>query len=148
MDREETILRSDLATCMRGYWVMTWHEDREINPGVPDVSYTFNGGKHETGWLELKAIPKPPNGKYKFTLEPSQHRWMTAHVGNIPIHLLLACGDDLWLVDAAYHQRFIKTIEADELDSLNLIRGCSRSDIRGVLLPVLRKETNRSRKQW
>jgi hypothetical protein len=146
VDREETILREDIATCMRGYWLMSWHEDREVNPGVPDISYTFNDGKHETGWLELKAIAKPVNGRHKFILQPSQHRWIATHWEHIPIHFLLAIPDRFWLVPGQYHYMLTRAVNIDDLNSIG--SNHVRQNMRSALLTTLKAETHRSRRKW
>ena len=101
---------------MHGRWLLTWHEDKEITPGVPDLSYVMLGPGHETGWVELKA--EPPGKSAKFKIESSQHQWMTPHVHRIPIHFLLAVGDEWFFVCACHHVRLTERITVEELTNI------------------------------
>lgn len=93
---------------------MTWHEDREVNPGVPDVSYVMVGGVYETGWLELKA-QLGDSGPWKFKLEASQHDWIGNHVGKVPVHFLMATGSTIWLVPGEHHKIFAKSVSISDM---------------------------------
>lgn len=139
--------RGFLDKAMSGAWIMTWHEDREINPGVPDVSYVMTCGEYETGWLELKAIRyDSKKEKHKFTLEPSQHSWIQAHCKRVPVHLLLCLGDYLvFLVDGALHGRFAEAISIEELRSISTAT-IPKSDLRVQLTLQLRQLTDRRRR--
>lgn len=92
---------------------MTWHEDREISPGVPDCSYVMKGGNHETGWLELKAVADTETVRLK--VEPSQVRWIEAHCGICPVHVLIAVGHYWHLVDGKHIQELAVPIQQDRL---------------------------------
>lgn len=131
---------------MRGIWTMTWHEDREINPGVPDVSYVMNGGNYETGWLELKAVKTGPNvaGEYKFKVEPSQHEWMKNHHNKIPVHFLLKTPNRIWLLPGEFHHALANPISTRALSSLS-VAGMFPQNMRMVLYEYLRKYTDRRR---
>jgi hypothetical protein len=96
---------------------MTWHEDREISPGVPDLSYVLLGDDCETGWLELKATLSPGKS-VTFKIEPSQHRWIRMHLGRIPIHFLVAWGDQWYFIDAKHHERLALSITKAELAAI------------------------------
>jgi hypothetical protein len=96
---------------------MTWHEDREISPGVPDLSYVLLGNDCETGWLELKASLSSSKST-TFKIEPSQHQWIGAHVGKIPIHFLVAWGDQWYFIDAKHHERLALSITKTELAAI------------------------------
>jgi len=97
-------LRHDLSRGMMGSWRLTWHEDGSIGPGVPDASFVMLGPqKHQTGWLELKAIRTPKQATFRFKIEPSQHQWFADHVGLIPVYFLVAVGDFIFLVDGKHH---------------------------------------------
>lgn len=100
----EMELRHNLAKAMRGKWRLTWHEDREIGPGVPDLSYVIlNPGRHQTGWIELKAIRDPGGSPFKLKIEPSQHNWMNDHMELVPVHFLVGVGANIYLIDGRYH---------------------------------------------
>ena len=142
----ELELRQELICVMRGFWLADIIESHDTSPGVPDISYTFNDGKHETGWLELKAIAKPVNGRHKFTLQPSQHRWIAAHWEHIPVHFLLAIPDWFWLVPGQYHYVLTHTVNIDDLNGIGSSH--ARKDIRSALLTTLKAETHRSRRKW
>ena len=95
---------------------MTWHEDREITPGVPDLSYVMLPNEsiwqYETGWLELKAVETKPGRlrstarprredyertEVQFKIEPSQVSWIGRHHQLCPVDFLCAV-DDLWFL--------------------------------------------------
>lgn len=139
----EATFRIDLDKAMVGLWLMTWHEDREISPGVPDCAYVMNGGRYETGWLELKAIRNadPP---YSFKLEPSQHRWIEAHHAKIPVHFLLATGKNIWLIPGAHHRMLTSPVSIEQL-RLASICECTRESLRATLYNNLRDLTDRGR---
>lgn len=142
----ELEFRHDLDSEMKGLWTLTWHEDGAVNPGVPDTSFVMNGGYFETGWMELKAIrpPHSPLSGYKFTLEPSQHRWIEAHHPYVPVMLLLAAGEDVWLVSGQHHKQFLIGRSHGEMDLLGT--HCLRSStMRPTLNSLLKMNTLRSR---
>lgn len=96
-------LRHKLRDAMKGLWRLTWHEDRHINPGVPDISFVVLGHDCETGWLELKATSKlPPSGRLKFTVEPSQIEWIRDHNPLIPIRFLVRVEYEWFLLDGEW----------------------------------------------
>ena len=94
----ELDLRHRLRDGMRGRWLLTWHEDGRVNPGVPDVSYVITDKvyniRHETGWLELKVAKEGT-----VQVEPAQHQWMRLHAGLVPAHFLIEHNDRWFLVD-------------------------------------------------
>jgi len=138
LTKPESMLRNHLKQRMRGLWLMTWHEDKEISPGVPDLSYVMlqpsKNGKlaglgatptgmatgHETGWLELKAVfaPPPKTTEVHLKLESSQHQWIGFHLGKIPIHFLVAIGETWYFIDAIHHQTLARKISISTLESL------------------------------
>lgn len=128
---------------MAGQWNMTWHEDREISPGVPDLSYVMRGGDYEMGWLELKA------GK-DFEVESSQHRWIQRHLGLIPIHFLVALGDYWVLVDGTRHLSLEPGMKLGPLMDLsdNVFQPVREGDfaMQRWLAECLRRASNRRRK--
>lgn len=114
----ETRLRHELGAQMHKLWLITWHEDREINPGVPDISYVPRTGSYETGWLELKAIWAPVNGQLKFKIRASQHDWIEAHCRRIPVHFLLAVDDTCYVVSGHFHGRIAEKITIQFLETI------------------------------
>jgi hypothetical protein len=145
-DLPETVLRGDLAKQMKGHWEMTWHEDREVNPGVPDLSFVMFGGTYETGWLELKAIEYDPNKvAHKFTLEPSQHRWIQAHHDKIPVYLYMRLGDKCdFLISGKWHAQFLNKVTVPRLEGMATAI-IQPSSIRTTLPKILRTITDRRR---
>lgn len=144
--KPELIFRGEVDRAMNGLWTMTWHEDREINPGVPDLSYVMNGSYYETGWIELKAIRYDPKAtQHKFTLEPSQHTWISKHCTKIPVHLLLALGDNAtFLVSGCHHKRLAGPIDLNTLEQISTAK-FERSAMRSTLHDVLKCYTDRRR---
>ena len=159
----ESSLRKWLQKHMVGILEMTWHEDREINPGVPDLSYVVKPGNFETGWLELKAVlPSPavcrarrevsPIGfmltdsseKIKFEIEPSQHEWMSNHAARVPCHFLLGYGEWYFLLDAKYHRLLVVSQTIHYLRHLSVMF-CHESELRVKLAHELAELTDRYR---
>lgn len=130
---------------MSGLWSPTIHIENHLNPGVPDLSYVMNGNSNidcETGWLELKAINDAKS--LKFTLEPSQHRWIGAHHTKIPVHLLLSVGDVCYLVSGSDHRKLIESVTHEELLSF-VVAAFDRTSMRRILHECLTLLTNRKR---
>ena len=142
----ELEFRHDVDKYMSGLWTLTWHENGLVGPGTPDGSYVMNGGFYETGWLELKAIrpPTSPNAGLKFTLEPSQHRWIRDHHERVPVHLLLAAGEDVWLVPGHRHHFFLQARSRIEMME-NGIHCLRSSTMRPTLNAYLKVATARGR---
>lgn len=141
----ETSLRRLVSQALSGLWLKTWHEDREINPGVPDLSYVITGGYYETGWLELKRVEAASKtGKIRFHIEPSQHRWIAAHCEMVPVHFLVGVGDVSWLVRGDCHQILDTPIDASMLDHISLAK-MNPDTMRVVLYRALRTLTTRVR---
>lgn len=134
--------RDEVSCAMRGLWTMTWHEDREISPGVPDLSYVMYRGEYETGWIELKATWQE-KGPYKFKIQPSQHRWIADHCGKIPVHFLVAVTEKVWLIDGSHHKLLSEKITEQELNDIGIVM--PRDNIRFILNDRLKALTNRSR---
>ncbi|CAB4120896.1 hypothetical protein UFOVP2_52 [uncultured Caudovirales phage] len=127
---------------MKGLWTLTWHEDREISPGVPDASYVMAGGKYETGWLELKAVDG--KGTFNIGIEQSQHEWIKGHCEKIPVHFLIRTNDMVWLIPGASHFHFVKPVDVPLLQQL-AIASAIKDDIRKMLYNNLRQLTFRGR---
>ena len=144
----EARFRRDLAKAMFFHWQLTWHEDREVNPGVPDLSFVMKSGDYETGWLELKACmitgTKP---KTNFHIEPSQHTWMRGHAGIIPANFLIQINDETChLVHGLKHQELAAPLTTDQLEALSMASFPS-SAIRRTLQALLQGLTRRTRGQ-
>lgn len=89
--------------------MMTWHEDREISPGVPDLHYVpcpeqGDMGKFRVGWLELKSIDKDISPKNTIKVEPSQHQYIRKWGPYMPIHFLVRIVDRIFVVPGKYHR--------------------------------------------
>lgn len=151
---EELRLRHKLRDAMKGKWHLTWHEDGRVNPGVPDASYVMKrppspignvfdvGGRFETGWLELKAIPKFDDlGMAKFLVEPSQIEWMRDHGPLIPVHFLVAVGQQWWLLEYTWSTA-LANVHMDHLFQHSLSHG-TLSSLGVILPPVLQRITSR-----
>lgn len=138
---------------------MTWHEDREVNPGVPDLSYVVKPGNFETGWLELKRVlPSPatcdarpqtsrhtprPDEKIKFELEASQHQWISQHHHRVPVHFLLGYGAEYYLLDGRFHRDLVKPVTIHQLRHWG--NHYSEADLRVGLAEKLAEFTDRYR---
>lgn len=118
----EMLFRAKLSKAMRNKWRLTWHEDREIGPGVPDLSYVMVApGQHQTGWLELKAIKDPGENPFKFKIEPSQHEWFNDHAGLIPAHFLVEVGSRSYLVGGAMHEMLDEPMCITQLEKWSMV---------------------------
>lgn len=116
----ETVLRDLWRTKSRHMVLTTWHEDREINPGVPDVSYVIRTPGHETGWLELKAC-RTNNERLKFEIERSQHEWVRDHHLFVPVHFLVMVNNMLFLVDGCLHEQLSEAKTVQKLTEISAI---------------------------
>lgn len=118
---------------MQSSWFLTWHEDGQVSPGVPDASYVMNDGGYETGWLELKAG--------EFVIRPSQHQWIEKHWRRVPIHVLIEVGHLWYLVPGEFH--------ASIHNEASVIQHCQTSfpitEAAERLPTLLRYATNRRR---
>ena len=84
--------------------MMTWHEDREISPGVPDLHYVMKSDcDHRVGWLELKAIDHPISKTHYIGVEASQHQYIRRWLPYMPIHFLVRVVDRVFVVPGKYH---------------------------------------------
>lgn len=112
----ETVLRQQLSQRMFGLWTMTWHEDRAISPGVPDLSFVMKGADCETGWLELKAVDDEPEYTHAtLKIEPSQIEWMPKHAKVCPVYFLVAVGPVCYLIDGGHAKELSQMISYDQL---------------------------------
>lgn len=103
----ELKFRHFLAPKMQEYWLMTWHEDREISPGVPDLHYVMNSplgqlSEYRVGWLELKAVDNPLNSRTKISVEPSQHQYIRRWLDKMPMHFLVRVIDRIYIIPAKW----------------------------------------------
>lgn len=145
----EMRLRHGLQRAMEGRWLLTWHEDGAIGPGVPDASYVMNKimtdpqANYETGWLELKARFWPGKS-FTIKVEQSQHQWIREHHERIPVHFLIQVVDTCYLVPGHFHQLFTESITLAGLEDMALVVGLAETMTKW--LPIqLRALTNRRR---
>jgi hypothetical protein len=88
---------------MAEQWMMTWHEDRGISPGVPDLHYVMRGdGEYRVGWLELKSIDREISKTSRIKVEPSQHQYLRRWLPYMPIHFLVRANSVVYLVEGKY----------------------------------------------
>lgn len=125
---------------------MTWHEDREISPGVPDVSFVMNGGECETGWLELKAEDYPQSSTgVAFKFRPQQHTWIEEHYPICPVLILAAAGDLVFLIPGKEHRVLDgQRLTVIELERLSILKVSMKDDnakfaLRRALISVTRR---------
>jgi hypothetical protein len=142
-EHPETVLRRVVKNGMSGAWEMTWHEDRQVSPGTPDISYVMFDNC-ETGWLELKALDGLERQPWTFKLEPSQPSWIERHAGRIPINLLVAVGTHCWLLDGRSWVILQRPIREEQLTHASLVQ-FEFPDMRRVLTPELIRLTHRRR---
>lgn len=147
MKKPESVLRNDISAAMRAYWVMDWHEDREINPGVPDLSFIMYGDC-EMGWIELKAI-HPSMSSYRFKFEPSQFNWFRSHCDLIPLFVYLrvnGVADFLVRVDKNTPDKLSGPVTDEQLREMS-VAVIDPNKIVPTLPRVLRNATKRTRNE-
>lgn len=144
MEHPETVLRRVVKKNMAGAWELTWHEDRLVSPGTPDISYVMMAPDCETGWLELKAIAGLTSSPWRFKLEPSQPEWMNRHAHRIPVHFLVAVSETCWLIDGKEWRMLQSQVGEIDLDLASIIK-FQFADMRPILAPALINLTYRRR---
>lgn len=128
---------------MRGEWMMTWHEDREITPGVPDLHYVMIDsqlGKYRVGWIELKATDKNITPSQRIGIEPSQHQYFRRWCSVMPMHFMVRVKDDIFLIPGTYHKELSAAVCLADISVLADLH-FKQQDIASVLPPFLRKLT-------
>jgi hypothetical protein len=105
MNASELRFRRLLKPVMEEQWMMTWHEDRGISPGVPDLHYVVFGDNpngYRVGWLELKSIDREIGKASRIKVEPSQHQYIRRYLPYMPIHFLVRANKVVYLIDGKY----------------------------------------------
>lgn len=126
--------------------MFTWHEDREITPGVPDMHYGFQTrwveGHREAyriGWLELKAVDKLMKSN-RIVVEPSQHQYITKWLPAMPIHFLIRVDTTIYLIHGEYHPVLGSIYDTKELECIATV-WFPQIKLVDVLIPVLKNIT-------
>lgn len=70
--RPEQAMWSRIGPQLRTIGVFERVENSRIAPGMPDVSYSVQGGD---GWIELKSARETPTGKVKIGIRKKQRTW-------------------------------------------------------------------------
>lgn len=119
----ELEFRHILKAAMEGRWMMTWHEDRHISPGVPDLHYIVldDGLTHRVGWLELKSISTPLTPRNRIKVEPSQHQYIRRWRPVMPIHFLVRVKQTVYLLDGIHHGALSELSDETTLFTLSLV---------------------------
>ena len=136
MNAAELKFRHYLGPAMIEQWMMTWHEDRHISPGVPDLHYVIDT-ECRVGWLELKAIDTELTKSQRIKVEPSQHQYMRRWIPYMPIHFLIRVKRTVYLVDAKHHAALPEVHNAHDMFLLSSVT-CDQSDIAEILTPTLK----------
>jgi len=126
---------------MAPHWMLCWHEDREISPGVPDLHYIPKSDEdHRVGWLELKALDVPLSKNHRIKVEPSQHQFIRKWRPYMPIHFLIRIKGDIFLIDGSYHAEIPMAAEISTLMSLS-VKWFHQDDTVEVLPGILKTIT-------
>jgi hypothetical protein len=142
MKKAELNLRHRLRDAMNGSWLLTWHEDRHINPGVPDLSFVMKKGNCETGWIELKAEREyDSKGKVNFCVEPSQIDWIERHRERVPIFFMVAVGED-WFLLSGIWSKHLQNVTRDDLYQGAIAHG-TLDTLRDVTAPLIARTTRK-----
>lgn len=136
----ETQLRGYVNTHMKGAWLMTWHEDREISPGVPDLHYVMLGGDHRVGWLELKAIDTEISYSRRVKVEPSQHQYLRRWCPLMPIHFLVRIKMDVFMVPGEMSKQLSAAVSLVDMKAISVLH-FRLTDLGLLLPPFLREAT-------
>lgn len=135
--------RSITDSAMGEHWLMTWHEDREISPGVPDLHYVMKGAPGEqfrVGWLELKALDTNITNTQRVKIEPSQHQYLRRWVSHMPIHFMVRVKDRVYVIPGKWARELTQATSLADVAVL-----CSiQFDLAGMaqaLPPFLREVT-------
>lgn len=138
MNTAELKFRRFLGTAMAGQWMTTWHEDRHISPGVPDLHYVMiDEEHHQVGWLELKAIDVELSKSHRIKVEPSQHQYMRRWLLLMPIHFLIRVKRIVYLVDSKHHAMLPEIHNAHDM-KLICVTLCDQADVAKVMTPILK----------
>jgi len=141
MNAAELRFRHFLGPAMAGEWMMSWHEDRHISPGVPDLHYVMKAeDPHRVGWLELKAIDVKMSATHRIKVEPSQHQYIRKWRAHMPIHFLIRVQKEIFLIDGKYHAAISEATELSTLISLAVVWS-PQDSIVSALSPALRTIT-------
>lgn len=139
----ETKLRQYIVAPMKEEWMMTWHEDREISPGVPDLHYVMKGLPGEqfrVGWLELKAIDTNITASQRIGIKSSQHQYLRRWCEHMPILFLVRIQNWMYVVPGAYHAELSMASCETDMVLLSLIN-FEQTQLQEVLPPFLRDLT-------
>lgn len=137
----ETKLRRAVDKAMEPYWEMTWHEDREITPGVPDLHYVMLGDTpHRVGWLELKAIDTQITKSQRVGVEPSQHQYLRKWAGLMPIHFMVRVQERIFIIPGSFSRELSMASCRGDLAVISYIQ-FDQSEIADYLPKFLRDIT-------
>lgn len=139
----ETKLRDYIKFPMKEHWMMTWHEDREISPGVPDLHYVMKGEPGEkfcVGWLELKAIDTRITKSQRIGVEPSQHQYLRRWVPHMPIHFMVRIQDHIYIVPGAWSRELSQAVCDTDMKLLSVC-DFQQQQLAEVLPPFLKEIT-------
>jgi hypothetical protein len=150
----ELKFRRFIEPLMRDHWMMTWHEDREITPGVPDLHYVMkinetknmsvehpsHAPDYRVGWLELKSIDVNVTASQRFKIEPSQHQYIRRWHRHMPIHFMVRTKDDVFVIPGKFHTELASAACLADVSILADLY-FKDHDIATALPPFLRKIT-------
>lgn len=118
--------------------MFTWHEDREITPGVPDMHYCFMG--HRVGWLELKALHGNLAVRNRVTVEPSQKQYIRQWRTYMPIHFLVRINAHLYLIPGDFADSLGAVGTIQDIESISVLH-IPQTKLVEQLIPKLKEIT-------
>ncbi|MGL5176580.1 MAG: hypothetical protein ACRC8N_00510 [Aeromonas veronii] len=143
-------MRDILSKLMKGHWEMTWHEDREISPGVPDLHFHMNevqgdvacGGRYEfrIGWLELKSVDEDVSPSNRIGIEPSQHAYFRRWFNRMDMFFLVRVKRQIYLIPGEKHSALAFAGSTEEVANLS-VANFPQEEIGHHLPDVLRNMT-------
>lgn len=144
MNKPELKFRHYIGPRMEGKWAMTWHEDREISPGVPDLHYMMGTmEEYRVGWLELKALDTNITRSSRIKVEPSQHQYFRRWRQLMPIHFLIRIRETVCVVESGYHATLPAIDDNNGLFLISIKDGIFHQSEIGEKLPLLLKRFTR-----
>ncbi len=138
----ELKFRKFLDKAMEGLWKFTWHEDREISPGVPDLHYVMveSGSRFCVGWLELKAQDENLTKSQRIGVEPSQHQYIRRWNDHMQIDFLIRIKDWVYLVRGEHSATISRCTSTAEM-ALTSEWNCHQDEMAVMLSAYLRNRT-------
>lgn len=138
--KPESRFRDFLSQLMKSYWRMSWHEDGDVSPGIPDLHYVMRGVPHRVGWLELKAVDGTYSPSNCFDIKATQHQYIRKWNEVMPIHFLVRVEDTIYLIHSEYHHQLAFAKNEHDIRVISML-ACHADDLESALPQILSEIT-------